>query len=92
MPGLQDDTSDQAFRLADTVPEMGEAHESWEHAVKEQLKPLRDRVVRGLGGTMPEPPPRGLTYDQLVQLLYPTLPDDLRPSVDQAAAGDLARV
>ncbi len=71
---------------------MAEAHESWEHAVKEQLKPLRDRVVRGLGGTMPEPPPRGLTYDQLVQLLYPTLPDDLRPSVDQAAAGDLARV
>ena len=92
LPGVHDDTSDQALRPADTVPEMGEAHESWEHAVKEQLKPLRDRVVRGLGGTMPEPPPRGLTYDQLVQLLYPTLPDDLRPSVDEAAAGDLARV
>ena len=71
---------------------MGEEHETWEHAVKEKLKPLRDRVVKGLGGTMPEPPPRGLTYDQLVDLLYPTLPDDLRPDVDRAAAGDLARV
>ncbi len=53
------------------------------------LKPLRDRLVHGLGGTMPE---RGLTYDQLVDLLYPTLPDELRPDVDGAAAGDLARV
>jgi FkbM family methyltransferase len=71
---------------------MGEAHETWEHAVKETLKPLRDRVVHALGGTMPEPPPRGLTYDQLVELLYPTLPAELRPDVDEAAAGDLARV
>jgi len=71
---------------------MGEAHETWEHAVKEKLKPLRDRVVQGLGGTMPEPPARGLTYDQLVDLLYPTLPDDLRPEIDKAATGDLARV
>jgi FkbM family methyltransferase len=74
---------------------MGEAHETWEHAVKEKLKPLRDRVVHGLGGTMPEPPqppPPGITYEQLVRLLYPTLPDDLRADVDRAAAGDLARV
>jgi FkbM family methyltransferase len=72
---------------------MGEAHETWEHAVKEKLKPLRDRVVHGLGGAMPEPPlPRGITYEQLVHLLYPTLPDDLRAEVDRAASGDLARV
>src|ERR1700690_2932108 len=70
---------------------MGEEHETWEHAVKEKLKLLRDRVVQGLGGTMPEPPSRGLTYDQLVDLLYPTLPEDLRPDVDRAASGDLAR-
>jgi FkbM family methyltransferase len=74
---------------------MGEAHETWEHAVKDKLKPLRDRVVHGLGGTMPEPvepPSRGITYEQLVDLLYPTLPEDLRADVDRAAAGDLARV
>jgi FkbM family methyltransferase len=41
---------------------------------------------------MPEPTPRGITYDQLVDLLYPTLPDELRPDVDKAAAGDLAQV
>ncbi len=69
---------------------MGEAHETWEHAVKDKLKPLRDRVVHGLGGTMPEPPqppPRGITYEQLVHLLYPTLPEDLRADVDRAADG-----
>jgi FkbM family methyltransferase len=54
---------------------------------KAHLKPLRDRIVRRLGGTMPT---RGLTYQELVHLLYPTLPDDLRPVVDAAAAGDLA--
>ncbi len=71
---------------------MDEARNSWQDTVKEALKPLRDRVVHGLGGTMPEPPPRGLTYEQLVALLYPTLPDELRPEVDEAAAGDLAQV
>jgi FkbM family methyltransferase len=71
---------------------MGEAHETWQDAVRQRLKPLRDRVVHGLGGTMPEPTPRGITYDQLVGLLYPTLPDELRPDVDKAAAGDLAQV
>lgn len=59
------------------------------HTVKESLRPLRDRVVRGLGGTVPE---RGLTYDQLVDLVYPTLPGDLRGEVDAAAAGDLTRL
>jgi FkbM family methyltransferase len=71
---------------------MGEAHETWQDAVRQRLKPLRDRVVHGLGGTMPEPTPRGITYDQLVDLLYPTLPDELRPDVDKAAAGDLTQV
>ena len=71
---------------------MGEAHETWQHAVKQRLKPLRDRVVHGLGGTMPAPAPRGITYDQLVDLLYPTLPPELRPAVEEAAAGDLAQV
>jgi FkbM family methyltransferase len=60
----------------------------WRRTVKESLRPLRDRIVHGLGGTIPE---RGLTYEQLVHLLYPTLPDELRPEVDQAAAGDLTR-
>ncbi len=59
------------------------------HTVKDSLKPLRDRVVRGLGGTMPE---RGLTYDQLVHLVYPVLPDELRAEVDAAASGDLTQV
>ena len=71
---------------------MGEAHDTWQHAVKNKLRPLRDRLVHGLGGTMPEPLPRSITYDQLVDLLYPTLPHELRPDVDQAAAGDLARI
>src|SRR5580693_3317358 len=62
---------------------------SWRHAVKSRLKPLRDRLVNRLGGTLPE---RGITYEELVHLLYPTLPDDLRHDVDEAAAGDLAQV
>jgi FkbM family methyltransferase len=62
--------------------------DAWRHAVKNRLKPLRDRLVLRLGGTLPE---RGLTYEQLVHLLYPTLPDELRHEVDEAAAGDLAR-
>ena len=60
----------------------------WRRTMKETLRPLRDRIVHGLGGTIPE---RGLTYEQLVHLLYPTLPDELRPEVDEAAAGDLTR-
>jgi FkbM family methyltransferase len=61
----------------------------WQHKVKESLKPLRDRIVHGLGGTLPE---RGITYPQLVHLLYPTLPEELRRDVDEAAAGDLGEV
>lgn len=71
---------------------MAEEQNTWQHTVKETLKPLRDRIVHELGGTMPSPPPRALTYDQLVALLYPTLPDELRPAVDRAGAGDLGRV
>ncbi len=74
------------------MAEVGEAHDSWQDAVKNRLKPLRDHLVRGLGGAMPEPSPRGITYEQLVELLYPRLPDELRPDVDKAAAGDLAQV
>jgi FkbM family methyltransferase len=60
----------------------------WRRTVKGTLRPLRDRIVQGLGGTIPE---RGLTYEQLVHLLYPTLPEELRPEVDEAAGGDLTR-
>ena len=34
-------------------------------------------------------PERGLTYEQLVRLLYPHLPEELRAEVDEAGAGDL---
>jgi FkbM family methyltransferase len=68
---------------------MPDEHPSGRQSLKERLKPLRDRVVSRLGGTMPT---RGLTYDQLVHLLYPTLPDELRQEVDDAAAGELADV
>jgi FkbM family methyltransferase len=72
---------------------MGAAHDdSWQETLKQRLKPWRDRLVHELGGTVPEAAPRGLTYDQLVELLYPTLPAELRPAVDRAAAGDLALV
>jgi FkbM family methyltransferase len=71
---------------------MPEAHDSWQDTVKAKLQPLRERAVHGLGGTMPEPDTRGITYDQLVALLYPSLPDELRAQVDEAAAGELAQV
>lgn len=61
--------------------------ESWRRAARDRFKPWRDRLVVRLGGTMPQ---RGLTYEQLVQLLYPHLPDELRAEVDDAAVGDLA--
>ena len=67
---------------------MDHQDDGWRRRVKDSLRPLRDRLVHGLGGTLPE---RGITYDQLVHLLYPTLPDRLRPEVDQAAAGELSR-
>jgi len=68
---------------------MDHRDDDWQHKVKESLKPLRDRLVHGLGGTLPE---RGITYPQLVHLLYPTLPEELRRDVDEAAAGDLGEV
>jgi len=34
---------------------------------------------------------RGLTYDELVHLLYPGLPEELRHGLDTAAAGDLTQ-
>ncbi len=71
---------------------MVEERDTWGHAAKEKLRPLRDRIVRGLGGTVPEPTLRGITYEELVALLYPTLPDELRRNLDEAATGDLARV
>ena len=61
----------------------------WRPRAKSRLKPLRDRVVRRLGGTVPE---RALTYEQLVHLLYPTLPPHRRPKVDEAGVGDLSQV
>jgi FkbM family methyltransferase len=60
----------------------------WRHTAKDTLKPWRDRLVHRLGGTMPQ---RGLSYDELVGLLYPHLPDDLRAEVDAAASGDLTK-
>ncbi len=68
---------------------MDHQDDDWRHRVKHALKPLRDRMVYGLGGTLPE---RGITYPQVVHLLYPTLPEDLRRDVDEAAAGDLSEV
>jgi len=67
-------------------------HDGWQEALKHKLKPWRDRLVRELGGTVPEMSTRGVTYAELVALLYPTLPDELRPDVDRAATGDLAQV
>jgi FkbM family methyltransferase len=60
--------------------------------VKDVLRALRDRIVHRLGGTVAGPPTRGVTYEELVHLLYPTLPDDLRARVDEAAGGELSDV
>lgn len=67
---------------------MDHQDEGWRRTVKKELKPLRDRLVHRLGGTVPV---RGLTYDELVHLIYPSLPEQLRQQLDSAAAGDLAR-
>jgi FkbM family methyltransferase len=71
------------------TPHQHRRGEGWRRTAKDTLRPWRDRVVHRLGGTMPH---RGLTYEQLVDLLYPHLPDDLRAEVDAAASGDLAEV
>jgi FkbM family methyltransferase len=62
--------------------------DAWARVVKDALRPWRDRLVHTLGGSVGQ---RGLTYEELVHLLYPTLPDDLRAEVDAAAEGDLSR-
>ena len=67
---------------------MDHQDDDWRRKVKQTLRPLRERLVHGLGGTLPE---RGITYDQLVHLLYPTLPDSMRGDVDQAGSGDLTQ-
>jgi len=52
------------------------------------LQAIRLRAVRRLGGV---PPQRGLTYPELVQLLYPALKDPvIRQIVDTAAEGELS--
>jgi FkbM family methyltransferase len=60
--------------------------ENWMATAKDKVRPWRDRLVLRLGGTVPQ---RGMTYEQLVHLIYPRLPDDLRAEVDEAATGDL---
>jgi FkbM family methyltransferase len=67
---------------------MDHQDEGWRRTVKNKLKPARDRLVHRLGGTLPV---RGLTYDELVHLIYPSLPEELRHDLDSAAAGDLAQ-
>jgi FkbM family methyltransferase len=62
--------------------------ERWRKTAKDALRPWRDRIVHRLGGTVPQ---RGMTYEELVRLLYPQLPDDLRAEVDEAATGDLTK-
>jgi FkbM family methyltransferase len=76
-------------QVAGTVAGVKQRDMSWRHSAKNRLKPLRDRLVFRLGGTLPT---RGLTYDQLVHLIYPSLPDKLRDDLDKAAEGDLAQV
>ena len=68
---------------------MDDPDDRWPQAVKHRLKPLRDRLVRVMGGVLPE---RGLSYEELVHLLYPSLPDELRPEVDEAGAGELTQI
>ena len=70
-------------------PNMDNQGDGWRHSVMDRLKPLAYRLVHVLGGTLPE---RGISYEELVHLLYPTLPEALRFEVDQAGAGDLTRV
>jgi FkbM family methyltransferase len=66
----------------DQTPDNGQA-------VTPARPPWRDRLVQRLGGTVPE---RGLTFDQLVHLIYPTLPEELGGAIDAAGSGDLTEV
>ncbi len=67
---------------------MDQTHDN-SHAVTPTRPAWRDRLVQRLGGT---PPERGITYEQLVHLIYPTLPEHLRGAIDAAGSGDLAEV
>jgi FkbM family methyltransferase len=67
---------------------MDQTHDNG-HSVAQSRPPWRERLVHRLGGTMPE---RGLTYEQLVHLIYPMLPDDLRATIDAAGSGDLTDI
>ena len=56
--------------------------------LEQLLEAMRVRAIRRLGGVLPE---RGLTYQELVQLLYPTLTDPaIRQIVDEAGTGKLS--
>ncbi len=51
------------------------------------VEKFRIAAIRRLGGELPQ---RGLTYDELVRLLYPTLDDAvIRQAVDAAGEGEL---
>jgi FkbM family methyltransferase len=70
------------------VPTMDQSHDNG-RSVAPTRAPWRERIVHRLGGTMPE---RGLSYEQLVHLIYPTLPDDLRGAIDAVGSGDLTDI
>jgi FkbM family methyltransferase len=67
---------------------MDQTHDNG-HSVAPARPPWRERLVHRLGGTMPE---RGLSYEQLVHLIYPTLPEELRGTIDAAGSGDLTEI
>ena len=67
---------------------MDHPKEGWRRAIENKARSLRNRLVHRLGGTLPV---RGLTYDELVHLIYPSLPEEFRHDVDAAATGDLAQ-
>ncbi len=80
------------------MTDSGPLHEDRRQPVKDTLRPVRDALVHALGGTVPTPgsdpgdAPRVISYEQLVHLLYPTLPTEMRPALDAAASGELADV
>jgi FkbM family methyltransferase len=67
---------------------MDQTHDNG-HTVTPTRPAWRNRLVQRLGGTFPE---RGLTFDELVHLIYPTLPAELRGAIDTAGSGDLTEV
>ena len=87
------DTSDRAFWPADTVGRNGRgARDLAARRQREAEAAARPRRA-GTGRHHAGAAPRGASpTTSSSALLYPTLPDELRPDVDEAAAGDLARV